>query len=464
MLKRTILAAFWAGRAVTYNLYFLIRSIPYRIRGYQLSLLDSKLANNDYVVRFIRVLKYMRNRTIALRNRVLLEINGDLYSIKSVTSYGGKCLVDSKVIAETELMSFTAPKFLFDLEESQDNSKNTISTREIQYRIFQNVTLIGRSEIIIADQDLILPSGYKVESDVLPIEFDGELIFSTKDQSARVSKANDSRHIEEAVHLCGSLTGNYAHWILEILPKILVIEMLDIPESCPILVDDWIHPRFIESIEFFMSKNRKIVKVAKYERIKISKIHYIDNFSYIPPQDREFVRTGIPPLPNANRFSFSTLGLSLLQSLKTSEKDEVARNRNVFVIRTEKTSGNRRQVTNMKELAQIAKEQGYLVVDPAELSFQAQVELFQNARNVITPIGAAMSNLVFSEKGCRVIGLSPRFLDGDYYFFSILNSLLGHEFQYLLGDPTSKDLSNFNSNFKIEVAQFRATLRSILLE
>ena len=461
--RAVLLKSFWAGRAVAYKCYFWIRSIPHRARRLLFTLLDSKFGQNVYVVRFIRNLRLRKNRILGVKNRILLLKYGQLYNVINVKNYSGNNLVFSKNISPSEKLSFSSPSFFFDSVKVREELEIPFVTRDVIYRIFQDVTVVGRSELIIVDQDLILPSGYNAETDVLPIELSGELSFSNTRNNARLLNKNSSRHFEEAIHLLGSLTGNYAHWILEFLPKIIAFDKLDVSPKTPILVDEWIHPRFFESLEFFMSDKREVIKVSKYERISISKVHFLDNFSYIPPQDREFLMTGIPPVPNADRYSFSTLGLSILRSQTKFEGESVHLHEKLMLLRTEKTSGNRRQITNIAQLIEVARNHGYFVVDPAELTFQEQVELFRNARYVISPLGAAMANLVFTTRGCKVIGLSPHFQNGDYFYFSMLNSILGHEFTYLLGKPTSGDKNNFNSDFEIQIFEFKKLLESFHL-
>jgi capsular polysaccharide biosynthesis protein len=355
---------------------------------------------------------------------------------------------------------FKSPRFLFTEKQTFIESHLTLVSRGVDYQIFQNVEVFGRSEILRIDDRIILPSGYSPTRDVLPIELDGEISFDLVNKTIKVMNRDTTQSIDEAIHLLGSLTGNYAHWVLEFLPKFIAFAKLEIPSNVPILIDDWLHPRFIESIDFFLKGERNLIKVGKYNRVLVEKLHFIDNFSYVPPMDRNFVLTGNPPIPDPTRFQFSSLGIELLQNEEEDSKKYVVDEgfQKLFLMRTDKTSGNKRQITNIVEIVEIARSHGYFVVDPAELSFEQQKALFRQARVVISPLGAAMVNLIFAPKGCKVMGLSPLFVNGDYHYFAILNSLLGHEFTYLLGNPLTKDGKNHNSNFKIDLGDFKSAL------
>jgi capsular polysaccharide biosynthesis protein len=411
------------------------------------------------VVRFLRLRK---RRFISFKNKLLLLINSESFSYEGVENYEN---LPSQLISGSVKIDFLAPRFFFSIKNLYLDSPLALTSREVRYRILENVVAIGRTEILNMENRIILPFGYSVQLDVLPIELDGEITFDIANKTAKLMNRKTTHSLDEAIHLLGSLTGNYAHWVLEYLPKFIAIAKLGIPPSVPILVDDWLHPRFIESIRFYLKDDRPLIMVPKYSRINVKKIHFLDNFSYVPPIDRKYMMTGNPPVPSANRYHFSTLGIDLIRStsdLLPMGGNDVS-NQKLFLLRTEKTSGNKRQITNMREIVDLAKEYGYFVIDPAELSFEEQRDLFRGARIVISPLGAAMVNLIFAPKGCKVIGLSPRFENGDYFYFAILNSFLSHDFSYLLGKPSSND-SNHNSNFTIELGEFKSVLDWFHLE
>ena len=464
--RALVLRSFWVGRALFYKTFFFVRSSRFHVYEFLFFLLESKLGKQLHLYQLLRGVRLVRSRVSSFLNKRRLQINGQSYCFNSIDKFAGTELIYSSVISESEQFSIALPVFLSNLESYPNLSVGPIMSRSISYRIYQNVSLIGRSEILIGVDELILPFGYNHLSDVLPVELDGELGFSKDGSRIKLLKRENSFYLEEAIHLMGSLTGNYAHWILEFLPKIVVLERLNIPQSVPILLDDWLHPRFIESVNYFLETERKFIQVSKYERLSVSKVHYIDNFSYTPPKDRQFLYMGKSPIPSKERHQFSLLGPKLLReriSNRSIDRKKSTKSK-VFLLRTEKTSGNGRHIINLEELIKIANDYGYHVVDPADLTFQEQVYLFENAKVVVTPLGAAMANLVFAPEGCKVIGLSPRFQNGDYYYFAMLTSLLGQEFYYLLGDPTSGDPNNFNSNFRIQTELFKEVLDSFRSE
>jgi capsular polysaccharide biosynthesis protein len=74
---------------------------------------------------------------------------------------------------------------------------------------------------------------------------------------------------------------------------------------------------------------------------------------------------------------------------------------------------------------------GFDVIDPGELSFREQVELFSQASVVIAPHGAALANLVFCRPATRILEIfSPRYVSICYWPLACINNLA---YYYLIG-------------------------------
>lgn len=94
------------------------------------------------------------------------------------------------------------------------------------------------------------------------------------------------------------------------------------------------------------------------------------------------------------------------------------------------TRKGRRQFDNQAGLERIATECGYEVVDTDGLPVKEQIELFRSASHVVSNHGAGLTNLIFSNSGCKVVELfSPKWLN-DCYFR--LSKICRHEYQCLV--------------------------------
>jgi capsular polysaccharide biosynthesis protein len=443
----------------------LFRRIWFKLRRSSREVIELVLANSPWTLKVLRQIRIKLYELHALKNARKLKKNGRLYDLKNINdlSLGKNNL--KRVLATSVLQDMEFPRFLNRIEMNFNSPSFSYFTRPINYYLINNCDLITRSEIIISGDTLFLPQGYQEHRDFLPIQSSGNMLILENSSQVLVSVQATRFFYDEAINLTGSLTGNYAHWILEFLPKLIQFDVLNIDRSIPILVDDWIHPRFIESIHFFNKNKREIVFVPKYSNITCGKVHHIDNLSYVPPIDRGFHELGIRPEPDYSRYEFSKLGLDNVRefdygSMMTTNQNVFDR---IFIKRTLRSSGNGRQLKNSINLERIATEAGFHIVDPATLSFAQQVTLFKNAKTVISPVGAAMINLLFCDAGCKILALAPRFEDGDYFYFTLLASLLEHDLRYLVGDPKPKNSTNINADFWIDEDEFKLVLKTFLL-
>ena len=62
---------------------------------------------------------------------------------------------------------------------------------------------------------------------------------------------------------------------------------------------------------------------------------------------------------------------------------------------------------NELEVQKALRRLGYAVIEPGNLSFAKQVEIFKQARVVIGAHGSAFGNVVFAQPGAHVIDLMP---------------------------------------------------------
>ena len=78
------------------------------------------------------------------------------------------------------------------------------------------------------------------------------------------------------------------------------------------------------------------------------------------------------------------------------------------------------------ELEELLERSGFTILAPENLAWPEQIALFRNARTIVAPHGAGLSNLVFTEPGARVIELT----NGYHYnrCFEWLCHVAGHRY------------------------------------
>lgn len=117
-----------------------------------------------------------------------------------------------------------------------------------------------------------------------------------------------------------------------------------------------------------------------------------------------------------------------------------------------------RRLSNEKELITLLQPFGFRTVLLANLSFEAQVQLFRRARTIIAPHGAGLTNLLFCKSGVKVIELIP----SNKYFlpnlFETLCVLKEIEYKAIIGVVTN----SIHNDFSIDLLQLEKAYTDLI--
>ncbi len=76
----------------------------------------------------------------------------------------------------------------------------------------------------------------------------------------------------------------------------------------------------------------------------------------------------------------------------------------------------RRRLRNEAALLPELLARGYFVVEPQNLDFVEQVRMFRDATHVVGNLGAGLANLAFAPRGVRLLALTSRFMQDDFFW------------------------------------------------
>lgn len=114
---------------------------------------------------------------------------------------------------------------------------------------------------------------------------------------------------------------------------------------------------------------------------------------------------------------------------------------------------------NEEELIRIALSYGFEVISPEDYSARDQFRLFSDADVIISPSGAALTNLICCKSPCKVLVLYSQRL--DLSIFSSIAGCLNLELKYLIGQ--SHDMTSLQSSFTIDEKSFRDSIINWLI-
>jgi capsular polysaccharide biosynthesis protein len=222
------------------------------------------------------------------------------------------------------------------------------------------------------------------------------------------------------VSLLGLFGYNYCHWLVDILPRLALIQGR---------LGDFLYvlpkrdlPRYkLESLELLGISPQQLVPLGpgwhRLERVLIC--HHAQRI-LIPRKEH-------------------LLGLrNMLVKAVFGEEDRAAPWRRVYVSRNK----SQRKILNEDEILPVLREYGFERHFCEELGFRDQVRLFAESKFILGPHGAGMENQILCEPGAKMIELlNPVRWNYDA---RVIANVMGHEHWYSFG-------KNANGRFDMTV-------------
>ena len=152
----------------------------------------------------------------------------------------------------------------------------------------------------------------------------------------------------------------------------------------------------------------------------------------VEPTPRQSVTAGtlvVPSIPNpdlvAPRWTTDWLR-------KTMRPTSQVPTRRIYVTRG--SARNTRRVVNERQVTDLLRRWGFLIVDPGGMTVQEQIDVFASADVIVGPHGAGLTNLVFAPPGVRVLELfAPRYVNPCYW--AIANNVPDSHYRYIVCGP-----------------------------
>jgi capsular polysaccharide biosynthesis protein len=459
--KSLLLQTFWHLRALGYRSYWFLRSLPFKVRFVLRTLFYKHL----FQYRSFKVLRgaasVFYSHYFKTRVKVLHGLKGRKYTLVPMSEFAVQHALDSIVIEPGSSKPIAGPQFLgkYPFEPIGDSIVQ-LDMPQLEIYCLQNAAVIGGTNFVRMDDRIVYPNKFLPERDVCPAELNGiaKINLATKTVSL-FSMQTDP--VKKAVSLLGSCTGNYAHWLTETLPKLLLVDSVQGWEDYPLLVDAWIHPNFVRSIELFNKNRREIIRVKRWETVEVESLIEVTPPAYIPPEYRHFLQTKELAEPDAAEFPFSSPALDMLRNAAHAATGGIdcTAPKKLYLFRSPESCGNTRHATNIDDIERIIKKFGYTMLDPAKLSFEDQIRVFSNARKIVSPLGAALANTIFTPPGCKVLGLSPWYHNANYYYFSNFMGALGNTMFYALGLQADQWGHVVHKSYEIDLVAFKTAMK-----
>lgn len=309
--------------------------------------------------------------------------------------------------------------------------------------ISKNVMLYpGLSEIIYTQNGIYLTRESQHKDSYNSQEFSGLMEFDSTFEYARIK--SDVRvkyvdYINSGIDLTHCIN-NYWHVLVEIAPKAILANVLNIPFEIPLLLPDNLHNNFLDLIKSVCGK-RDIIFVHGYNSndnffplIKVKNLYSINNYySWIfHPRNNIFEN------PMCSEISLAPLRLTI-NSVLDYYKITPHPNKEIKLVLV-RNSGHRVS-SSQNKLVELALGRGYIIFEPEKMSFEEQIRLTSRASSIVGFFGAALSNTFFMHSRAKKILIGN---PGFYSVASFWNATLQNAY-ILKNDVISDDSDGIHS-------------------
>jgi hypothetical protein len=202
------------------------------------------------------------------------------------------------------------------------------------------------------------------------------------------------RRVAESVGLLAAPQGlNYYHWLFDVLPRheLLgrwrgVIERYAVPRG--------LRPVHRETLRCLGVEESALLLLDEGERLRCESLF-------------------LPSLPASEGCSPPWVIAFLRERFLPWSQGTAGSGPKIYVARGAKTA---RPVANETQVVEVLSRRGFRVVDPGSMSFREQVATFRDARMIVAPHGAALSNAAFSTRAAVLELFSADYSRVDCYF------------------------------------------------
>ena len=184
---------------------------------------------------------------------------------------------------------------------------------------------------------------------------------------------------------------NYFHWTIECLPRLQALKLYrDARLIDFVVVGDGLKGFQLEGIEAVLGF---IPEFLQYKRGCLVENNILVSSDFPGWRSSENIN-GIRSSLMKNTFHKNSTNLR-------------SKKLRLFVVRG--NNKNKRDLMINREAKDILKDNGFVFCDPGSLTVREQVRLFGSAEYVIGLHGAAMTNIIFMEKGSRIVEIIPSY-------------------------------------------------------
>ncbi len=252
--------------------------------------------------------------------------------------------------------------------------------------------------------------------------------------------------IDSGFFLAGNGSWNWFHFLIEILPKLLLIQK---KYTNVLLVNEIVRqiPSMQKLLEILNQDDFKIQYLSPNKTYKVKNLYYVNDFNHVQFNrfDNKIIAEGAYyNFEMTRKFSNEILTrVQIFNNLPT----------HLFLYRR----NTHRISKNQDEIAGYLQTKGFILLCMEELTIEEQISYFKNAKFIIGITGAAWANVIFCRNFPKAICFVPEMAKNSYVYSSLAE---GFNVDYYEQTYSSLEEAH-TSDFFIDLDQFKQLYETI---
>ncbi|MEK4436586.1 glycosyltransferase family 61 protein [Paenibacillus sp. FSL K6-2862] len=285
----------------------------------------------------------------------------------------------------------------------------------------------------------VLTSDEKLIFDLSP-EYDGRLnrMLTLEEHPAlyrsKIQELHYLRGTSAVLTFCGS--HNYFHWLYDVLPRLGMLQILNVPFQSLIMNPNPSASFVEETLLMFGVSESCVIRTGDNREIQADRL-------VVPSL---MMNSHYPP------WATSVLRMFMLPGRDTTLHSP----ERIFISRSKASA---RRIANEGEVIRLLEAYGFVSVCLEDWSIAQQVQLFASSKAIVSPHGAGLANLAFCMEGTLVVEIFHiRHVVPTYWMISNHNKL-DYYMMYGQDDGTTPDRFSGLEDFTVDLNRLEQTIR-----
>ena len=326
---------------------------------------------------------------------------------------------------------------------------------EVFVAIIRNAITCGGTNLVFTDGEVVCHDLYDFERDTTSEELHGRAIIEPRSRQIWWYAYDElPERIAVAATFVDACAPNYAHWMTEVLPRVALFCADERFKGVPIVVNDGLHKNIMESLLLVTGADREIITLPSGKALAVDQLHVMSAAGYVPFGRRT------SRLSDHSHGMFSPGAFEKLRNRLNAlgqETKEESWPQKIYLRR----DSSMREIINATELEKLLVARGYVIVEPEKLTFLQQLQIFRNAKAIVAPTGAGLSNAICCKRGTHVVVLMAKHKNMIYRYWCNLLTPIQVQVSYVLGNIRDYRGMGIHGNFLIDPSDVADSLPAL---